>query len=461
MPIIGRNSVIKVSEQVKDIFSRGFEDGDKLASYLIGAKMLQGEGIAKLRLITDVDSIRITFEETFTDKALQEERSGKIKRALGRILELQSSTALYPDRIEFGKNELDVQAGKAEALINFLKGHGLKQTMSESFHQDIISFLYRDAIKGSGLTMDDASSLFKLSELGFARGVFDFKRQATGFEIVPIDAKTPPIGFESAVIEYNNFVNGVVGRSNGIVSRVTPKKVLDGADVTELLIRVGTDKTSGSATKALLDFLDLLPTTTNPEFKRDLTQYVTHGGESKVLTWLAQLGIVSYEPKSKSGFNINMKKFTEEVQSDMTERVKGQGFTPEFLKKEFEQEERMARDILNDDVFLPAPDPKFTFNNFLEKYKVDNFDMSAESSEVKKTVFESLLLSDISVKRQTASDIVGNALKRISVRIEGDQWVRFNELPSKNQRYYRDEVSKDIVKLIGSQFNQRHVNTFK
>ena len=134
----------------------------------------------------------------------------------------------------------------------------------------------------------------------------------------------------------------------------------------------------------------------------------------------------------------------------MAERVKGQGFTPDFLKREIELEERMARDILNDDVFLPYPDPKFTFNHFLEKYQVDRFDLSLESSEVKKTTFESLLLSDTSVKRRTASDIVGNALKRISVRIEGDQWVRFDELPSKNKRYYRDEVSKDIVKLIGS-----------
>jgi len=461
MPVIGKNSVIKVSEQVKDIFSRGFEDGDKLASYLRGSGLLQGEGIAKPRLITDIDSIKITFEETFIDKDLREERSGKIKRALGRILELQSSTALYPDRIEFGKNELSIEAGKAEALINFLKGHGLKQTMSESFHQDIISFLHKDAIKGSGLTMDDANSLFKLSELGFARSTFDFNRKAQGFEISPIDEKVIPIGFESGVIEYNNFVNGIVGRSNGIVSRVTPKKVLDGADVTELLVRVQSGETSGSATKALIDFIDKLPTTANPEFKRDLTQYITYGGESKVLTWLAQSGVMAYEPKSKSGFKINMEKFTKEVQADMTERVKGQGFTPDFLKREIELEERMARDILNDDVFLPYPDPKFTFNHFLEKYQVDRFDLSLESSEVKKTTFESLLLSDTSVKRRSASDIVGNALKRISVRIEGDQWVRFDELPSKNQPYYRKEVTKDIVKLIGSQFNQRHVNTFK
>jgi len=463
--LLANNMSLKNSKMIQDIFSPQFGRRDELISLMKESGLLEGDLVNPL-LRKDVENIEIDFGKLPKEQVA--EREAELKRALRKILMLQSVTGGYK-RSE-AVDTIYPKVEDVEKLLGFLEGAGLKEIhkMSDWTHQTTMNFIIRDKIGKSDLEMSEMTAFFEISETGMADFNLDMKSGRQGFEIKLIDLAFVPEAAKESAIEYNDFVRKIIAKSGGLIQSSGESIVQNEYDIRGLQNLLPQYKDGeinrARAEEHVSEFINLLPE--GSQVQHDVAQYVIEGGSADVMSWLTKTGVMEYNKKSSKGYNINIKKFNKELQARLQNKIKRNGFSDDYIKNVIATEEQAARAAMGDERFMISADAKFDMNTFLEKYNIDGVDYSVESKERKREVFESLFLSEIAdVKdRIPAAQIVDNVLKRISVKnTTTGKYEKFLDMKGTRAEY--DEIHKDIVgdlvKLIGSQYNSVKLNAFK
>ena len=461
--ILGRNMAIESSSMMSHIFSKNFEQRDALISFMRGSGLLVGEGVTNPLLRADISKVELRFPEG-TSEATIAERTPELKRILRRVQMLQSISGGYEKSQDIDRVEISVE--KIDKLSNFLRDSGMKDMhrMPEWIFQDTMNYIIRDKIKNApNLQLEEMNAFMRIADMEMSNFNMDLRKGQQGFEISMIDEAFVPPGSKSQAIEYNNFALTIIQKSNGLIKSAGKKKVVNSNDITALvnsLPKYEGEVAQAPAREALLEFIDNLPR--GEKITHAVGQYVMEGGSPDVVNWLSKNGVLEYNKKSSTGWNINMEKFNKELASRLLNRVEKQGFTPEYVQETIAREEQAARAAM-DEASLPEIDHRFDGNKFLQKYQIDYTDYSVESKELKRKVIDELILSKHAPleDRVPAADVIKNVLDRIHVKNDKGEWITFQNVPEAEQPYVKKQISRDVVKLIASQYNSVKVNTLK
>ena len=461
--LLGQNMSIKNSRMIQDIFSTKSPNRDRLIDLMRKSGLLEGDLVNPL-LRKNIEDIKIDFDASMPEPQ-KIEREAELKRALKKVLMLQSVTGGY-ERSE-GVDTKHVKAENVEKLFGFLEGSGLKDVhkMKEWVHQLTINHIIRDKIGKSNLEMNEMNAFFEISEAGMADFNLDMKAGRQGFEIKLIDEAFVPEAVIDVAVEYNDFARKIIAKSGGLIQSSGKSIVQNEYDIHALnlmLPRRKEELNRASAEKYLGDFIDILPK--GSQVQHDVAQYVLEGNSPDVINWLTRNGILEYNKKSSKGYNINEKKFNRELEVKLQNKIKKNGITDSYIKNVIASEEQAARAAHQDERFMVATDAKFDMNTFLQKYNIDGIDYSTKSKERKKEVFDGLFLSEVAdaADRIPAARIVDNVLNRIEIKnTTTDKYVKFSEIDAAQKPSVKNEVVGDLIKLIASQYNSRQVNSFK
>ena len=462
---IGKSISIESSSMIGKIFSKDFGDVPRaeLISHMKNSGLLLGVGVAKPEIRGDTGTIDIKFPDG-TPEAFESKRGPELKRALRRIHMLQSISGGYEK--SQSKDRIEVKSEQVESLLNFLKDSGMERIdqMKEWIFQDTMNYIIRDKIRNApNLQVAEMNAFFNISEVGMANFNLDLKAGQQGFEIFMIDEAFVPNGQQSMAVEYNNFALDIIQKSNGLIKPAGKKKVVsrdEMLNLRSLLPDYDGPNAQAPAQSVLLELVNELPKGSG--IANTLGQYVIEGGSTDVVRWLTQHGVLEYSKKSSTGWNVNMKKFTEKLESQLMNKMEHKGFTPDYVDTVIAREEQIARAAMNEG-YMPDIDHRFDANKFLEKYNIDNIDYSVESKEQKRKITEELILSENTPieDRVPAADIASNVLKRISVKNNKGEWVEYKNIEKSQQKYVKEEIIGDLVKIIASQYNSIKVNSFK
>ena len=461
--VIGKNMAIESSNMISHVFSRDFDVRDRLISHMRSAGLLVGEGVTNPQMRADLSKIDITFPEG-TAEATIAERTPELMRVLRRIQMLQSISGGYEKSQDVDRVKISVE--KIDQLSNFLSESGIKDIhrMPEWIFQDTMNYIIRDKIKNApNLQIEEMNSFMKIADMEMSNFNMDLKAGQQGFEISMIDEAFVPPGSKSQAIEYNNFALTIIQKSDGLIKSAGKKKVVNSNDITALvnaLPKYEGEVAQAPAREALLEFIDNLPR--GEKTTHALAQYVMEGGSPDVVNWLTRNGVLEYNKKSSNGWDVNMKKFNDELAARLYNREKHQGFTPEYVQETIAREEQAARAAM-DEASLPDIDHRFDGNKFLQKYNIDMWDYSVESKELKRQIIDQLILSKHAPleDRVPAADVVKNVLDRISVKNDKGEWITFQNVPEAEQPHVKKQIARDVVKLIASQYNSVKVNSLK
>ena len=461
--IIGRNMAIESSNMISHIFSRNFEQRDTLISHMRNAGLLVGEGVTNPLLRADLSKIQ--FKPT--EDVAQQARDVELKRVLRRVQMLQSISGGYEKSQDIDR--VTVERDAVKKLEGFLDNSGVKsigsrERVPEWIFQDTMNYIIRDKIKNApNLQLEEMNSFMRIADMEMSNFNMDLKKGQQGFEISMIDEAFVPPGSKSQAIEYNNFALTIIQKSDGLIKSAGKKKVVNSNDIAALvnsLPKYEGEVAQAPAREALLEFIDNLPR--GQKITHAVGQYVMEGGSPDVVNWLSKNGVLEYNKKSSTGWDVNMKKFNEELASRLLNRVEKQGFTPEYVQETIAREEQAARAAM-DEASLPEIDHRFDGNKFLQKYQIDYTDYSVESKELKRKVLDELILSKHAPleDRVPAADVIKNVLDRIHVKNDKGEWIIFQDVPQSEQSYVKRKIAEDVNKLIASQYNSVKVNSFK
>ena len=424
------------------------------------AGLLVGEGVTNPLLRADLS--KIEFKPT--EDIAQQARDVELKRVLRRVQMLQSISGGYEKSQDIDRVVIERDA--VRKLEGFLENSGMKDIhkMPEWIFQDTMNYIIRDKIKNApNLQLEEMNAFMRIADMEMSNFNMNLKEGQQGFEISMIDAGFVPPGSKSQAIEYNNFALTLIQKSNGLIKSAGKKKVVNSNDITALVNALPKYEgmvAQAPAREALLEFIDSLPR--GQKLTHALGQYVMEGGSPDVVNWLSKNGVLEYNKKSSNGFDVNMKKFNDELAARLLQRIEKQGFTPEYVQETIAREEQAARAAM-DEASLPEIDHRFDANRFLQKYNIDNLDYSVESKERKREVVDELILSKHAKKedRVPAADVVKNVIERISVKNDKGEWIEFKNVPKSEQSHVKKNIARDVVKLIASQYNSVKVNSFK
>ena len=455
--VIGKNIAIESSNMMSHIFSKEFELRDELISHMKRSGLLVGEGVTNPQMRADLS--KVDFKPT--EDPTQQARDVELKRILRRVQMLQSISGGYEKSQDVDR--VTVDRDNVEKLSGFLEKSGMSVTeLPEWIFQDTMNYIIRDKIKNApNLQIEEMNAFMRIADMEMSNFNMDLKAGQQGFEISLIDEAFVPSGSKAQAIEYNNFATTIIQKSDGLIKSAGKKKVVNSNDIIALvnaLPKYEGDVAQAPAREALLEFIDNLPR--GEKTTHALAQYVMEGGSPDVVNWLTRNGVLEYNKKSSNGWDINMKKFNDELAARLYNRVKHQGFTPEYVQETIAREEQAARAAM-DEASLPDVDHRFDGNKFLQKYNIDMWDYSVESKELKRQIIDQLILSKHAPleDRVPAADVVKNVLDRISVKNDKGEWITFQNVPEAEQPHVKKQIARDVVKLIASQYNSVKVNS--
>tara|TARA_R110002073_G_scaffold45376_4_gene125138 strand:- start:3038 stop:11632 length:8595 start_codon:yes stop_codon:yes gene_type:complete len=465
--ILAQNLSIKNSRKIQNIFSTEFSGRDRLISLMKEVGLLEGD-LVNPKLLKNIQNIEFKKEDIENlPESERESRPAELRRGLKKILQLQSVTGGY-ERSE-GVDVKTISIENAEKLIGFISKQGLIDIhkLSEHVHQETVNYIIRDKIGSSNLQMYEMSTFFKISEAGMANFNLDMKSGRQGFEIKLIDLAFVPENVKEQANEYNDFARKIIQKSGGLIQSSGKQVVENEYDILGLsnLLPKNTKEGTLNIDKAqehIYEFMEILPT--NSQIQNDVAQYSLEGNSGEILNWLLRSGVMKYDSNSSKKYELNPKKFTEELKVQLQNKIKKDGFDDNYIKNTIATEEQAARAAHGDERFMIARDAKFDMNTFLEKYNIEGVDYSVRSKESKREVFDSLFLSEINDPslRIPAPQIVENVLKRIEVKnTTTNEFVKFKDISPGQKSEVKKEIIGDLVKLIASQYNTRKVNVFK
>lgn len=457
--IVGHNAAVKAGIKVVDIFSVENSDirGD-LSSRLREAGLLKGDvlNIGDNLLIDSVEKIEIIFPDTVpTD--VRAEKEASLKRTLGRILTLQAHSGGYGRYTNTGK--VQVEEGSVESLISFLKEKKLPiDTMSDVFHSNLASFILRDAIKKSNISLTEAESIFNLAELGF--GGFG-TGEAGGFHINLIDEAYVSDTARFDAKQYNILARNIINKSNGLVSRGQTIKIA-GGDVEASTLHstlANSSRSVDSARTALEGFVNSIG---SGVLQNQIGTYITasYGGADKLRTWLIQTGVLEVK-KGRYEYVVNMEKFTDEIQANLKTYINRQGYASKYLEAKYENEAQIARDILTDNNFLLESDYKFTLNNFFAEYLIDGVNYAEESPSIgRNALFELLYVSP--TKKGLSQIAIPKVLMSLSVKDSNGEYVKWRNIKDRRVRdKHTKRITRELLGIVGGINNQHRINIIK
>lgn len=467
--IIGRNVNIRNSQAIGDIFSLAPKtiNRNELVSHMRNAGLVKEVIGERPELIQDVGKIEIDYGNMAKEKA--EERDPQLKRALRRILMLQSISGGY--RVSRDVDRKTIPVEKVEGLIGFLKPGLDIEKMPSWMHEEAMNFIIRDKIGKSNLRTDEVSAFMNLAESGMSEFRFDMKGESQGFKLALIDENFVPDGLGTHASEYNSWVRDVAGKSGGLIEISGKVKVINGNELRGFHHIVSKATDGVDAQSRLLEFVNNLPD--NSRLSNTLGQYIIEGGAPDVESWLISHGVLEYDKKSSNSWNVNIKKFNDNLQNRLMNRIERQGFTPDYIESMYLSHENASKSAY-DRAYDTESSSRFNVNNFLEKYNFDDMDYAPESKDVKKQLINQLFLQPHSIDEiesfpDKGYDVTGvvrdrvvdEVLNRISVKDSSGEWVKFNDVASSEKNRVRREVVQDLIKLVPSQVSSIRVNSFK
>ncbi|MBC8442836.1 MAG: hypothetical protein H8D80_01465, partial [Proteobacteria bacterium] len=469
--IIGRNTAIRSSQKITDMFSLNPTSikRSELISHLHSSGLISDLTGESMKLRSGVKNIEIIWEEN-TLQTSQDKRGPELKRALKKVLMLQSISGGYEKSQDV--DSVKIKAEKVEELLGFLKRNGLDiENMPSWLHEDTMTFIMRDKIGKSNLLVEEMDAFHRTSESGMAEFDFSLKKGSQGFRMSLIDESFVPEGSKSQASEYNTWARNMIKKSGGLIQDGGKKKVVNRNEIDLLTSLIPFAPKDVSAKSRLLDFITALPT--NSKLSNTIGQYVMEGGAPDVESWLIKQGIIKYNKKSSKGWDLNMKNFTDELKNRLVGRINKEGFTPEYVKSMYELHEQTAKSAY-DKAYEVESSVRFGLNNFLEKYNFDKLDFSPESKESKKNLMKELLLQTHSIPGPESfaelgydktgiirDKVVNEVLSRISVKNSSGEWVEYKNLPELEKPSHKKEIVRDILKLVPSQYTSIRVNSFK
>jgi|10_taG_2_1085330.scaffolds.fasta_scaffold00829_6 hypothetical protein len=461
--IILTNLSLKNSETISKIFNRKFVERDGLIDVMIGSGLLTKD-LTNPKLVDTLKNLRIGKENKKDVSEENKARNDEYKRVLRKILRLQkiSNEGEYQTS-KPSEDLIFVKPNDVERLINFLEDRGLPiRTMSESVMSSVENFIIREKIGNASLSVAEVNAFYELADIGLAEFRLDAKDKS-GFLISPIDTKFVQNGFVPHAEEYNRQIKKIARRSAGLITETTPIKVVSGLEVNSILSLLPRSlDIRQSANQQLAEFINLLPTKNS--YNQIIGQYVMEGGAPEVVSWLAKHGVLEYNKKSK-GWKIQkdkngrMIKFTEALESKLQEKIESEsGLSPEYVENRYNTEMQIAKNAFGEHAKVETS-TTFNFNNFFEKYLIDDVDVSAKSKDVKQEYAIDLILSRNAPMedRVPAADILDNVLNRISVKVDKD-FIKFKDLDRGLKSSYEKEIQGDILKLITSKYNSIRIN---
>ena len=467
--IIGRNVNVRNSESISDIFSLDPKiiNKSELVSHMNKSGIIKEVLGEKPELIQDVGKIEIDYGNMSKEKI--EERDPQLKRALRRILMLQSISGGY--RVSKDVDRTVIPVDNVEGLLNFLKPSIDIERMPSWMHEEAMNFIIRDKIGKSNLRTDEVSAFMNLAETGMSEFRFDMKGDTQGFKLALIDENFVPSGLDTHASEYNSWVRDIVDRSGGLIEISGKVKVINGTELRGFHHIVSKATDGVDAQSRLIEFVNALPD--NSRLSNTLGQYVIEGGAPDVESWLISHGVLEYDKKSSNNWNINIKKFNDNLKNRLMNRIERQGFTPDYIESMYLSHENASK-AAYDRAYDADSRGKFNVNDFLEKYNFDDLDYGPESKDVKKQLVNQLFLQPHSIAEIEAfpdkgydatgvvrDKVVDEVLNRISVKDSSGEWVRFNDVKPSEKNRFRQEIVQDIIKLIPSQTSSIRVNSFK